>query len=113
LFKLDLLKANLFAQLIEERLATDQEFLIVGYSFGGLIALEILKLLEKNNRTGKLWLIDSSPQFLKMTTELAIRGEKAQEHEIQVQLIMRFLDLVWPHSADDVSFAEFKLLYFL
>jgi len=87
-------------------LAVDQEFLIVGYSFGGIIALEMLKLFEKNNRTGKLWLIDSSPQFLKMTTELVIRGEKAQEHEIQVQLIMRFLDIVWPHSTDNVSFRK-------
>lgn len=89
--------------MIEERLSADQEFLIVGYSFGGLIALEVLKLLEKNNHTGKLWLVDSSPQFLKMTTELTIRGEKSQEHEIQVQLIMRFLDLVWPHYTTNVS----------
>lgn len=90
----------------------DQDFLIVGYSFGGLIALEVLKLLEKNNRTGKLWLIDSSPQFLKMTTELSIRGEKSQEHEIQVQLILRFIDLVWPHNTTDVRQQTFKLYLF-
>lgn len=84
-------------------MAIDQEFLIVGYSFGGLIAIEVLKILEKNNRRGKLWLIDSSPQFLKIATELSIRGEKAQEHEIQVQLIMRFIDLVWPHNKTEVS----------
>ncbi|XP_060866838.1 fatty acid synthase-like [Metopolophium dirhodum] len=84
--------------LIQERLAADQEFSIVGYSFGGLIAIEVLKMLEKNNRTGQLWLIDSAPQFLKMTTELAIRGDKTQDQEIQVQLILRFLDLVWPHN---------------
>jgi len=89
-------------QLIEQRLSADQEFLIVGYSFGGLIAIEVLKLLEKNNRTGKLWLIDSSPQFLKMTTEIAIRGENDQDHEIQVQLIVRFTDLVWPHNKTKV-----------
>lgn len=90
-------------QLIEQRLSADQEFFIVGYSFGGLIALEVLKLLEKNNYKGKLWLIDSAPQFLKMTTELAICGEKSQEHEIQVQLIMRFIDLVWPGNTSEVS----------
>lgn len=90
-------------QLIEERLSADQEFSIIGYSFGGLIAIEVLKMLEKNNRTGKLWLIDSAPQFLKMTTELAIRGDKPQEQEIQVQLILRFLDLVWPHNKTNVS----------
>lgn len=76
----------------------------MGYSFGGLIALEITKLLEKNNRKGKLWLIDSSPEFLKMTTELAVTmGEKLQDQKLQIQLIMRFLDLVWPHNKSDVS----------
>lgn len=90
-------------QLIKQRLSADKAFFIVGYSFGGLIALEVIKLLEKNNCEGKLWLIDSSPQFLKMTTELAICGEKSQEHEIQVQLIMRFIDLVWRHDNSEVS----------
>lgn len=90
-------------QLIKERLSADQEFFIVGYSFGGLIALEVLKLLEKNNYKGKLWLIDSAPLFLKMTTELSICGEKSQDHEIQVQLIIRFLDLVWPCDISEVS----------
>jgi len=84
-------------------LTTDQEFLIVGYSFGGLIAIETLKLLEKNNRSGKMWLIDSAPQFLKMTTELAVCGDKSQDHEIQVQLIMRFLSLVWPYNKTEVG----------
>lgn len=84
-------------------MSVDQEFLIVGYSFGGLIALEIVKMLEKNNRTGKLWLIDSAPQFLKLTTEVTLLGDKSQDHEIQLKLIMRFLDLVWPHNSTDVS----------
>lgn len=90
-------------------MSADQEFSIVGYSFGGLIAIEVLKILEKNNRTGKLWLIDSAPMFLKMTTELAIRGDKTQDHEIQVQLIVRFLDLVWPHNKTSVSYFFFIL----
>lgn len=89
-------------QLIQQRLSADQEFLIVGYSFGGLIAMEVIKLLEKDNRTGKLWLIDSSPQFLKMTTEIAIRGDKTQDQEIQVHLILRFTELVWPHNKTKV-----------
>lgn len=94
-------------------MSADQEFLIVGYSFGGLIALEVVKLLEKNNRKGKLWLIDSSPQFLKMTTELTVIGGKSQEHEIQVQLILRFLDLVWPHNSTDVSKCIFNCIFIL
>lgn len=81
----------------------EEEFLIIGYSFGGLIALEVLRIMESNNRKGKFWLIDSAPQFLKMTTELAIGGDKSKEGEIQVQLILRFLDLVWPYNKTEVS----------
>lgn len=81
----------------------DQDFLILGYSFGGLIALEIVKLLEKNNRKGKLWLIDSAPKFLKMITELTILGDKSKEDTIQVQIIVKFIDLVWPHKKSGVS----------
>jgi len=84
-------------------LSADQQFSIVGYSFGGLIAIEVLKIMEKNNRTGKLWLIDSAPQFLKTISELSIRGDKTQEQEIQVQLLLRFLDLVWPNNKTEVS----------
>lgn len=93
-----------YSQLIEQHLVADQEFLLLGYSFGGIIALEILKLLEKNNRRGKLWLIDSSPQFLKMVTEsFRIRSGNTRDDEIQIYLIIRFLDLVWPHNYFDVS----------
>lgn len=81
----------------------DQEFFILGYSFGGIIALELIKLLEKKNRKGKLWLIDSAPQFLKMTTELAFLGENPIDTEIQVQLIVRFVELVWPYKKTEVS----------
>lgn len=93
--------------MIDQRLAAEQEFLLLGYSFGGLIALEILKLLEKNNRLGKLWLIDSAPQYLKIIIESANRNDNAQEHEIQVQLILRFFDLVWPNNNANVSFLKY------
>lgn len=81
----------------------EEEFLIIGYSFGGLIALEVLRILENHNRKGKCWLIDSAPQFLKTITELAVGGDRSKEDEIQVQLILRFYDLVWPSNKTEVS----------
>lgn len=93
-----------YSQLIEQELVTNQEFLLLGYSFGGIVALEILKLLEKNNRIGKICLIDSSPQYMKAIIEsLPIRSGNTREDEIQIYLITRFLDLVSPHNHFDVS----------
>lgn len=84
----------------------------MGYSFGGLIALEVLKLLEKNNRKGKLWLIDSAPQFLKMTAQLSFGGENVQDNEIQVQLLIRFIDFIWPFNKTEVSILKYLMYCF-
>ncbi|XP_050524285.1 fatty acid synthase [Daktulosphaira vitifoliae] len=84
--------------LIEARVSIGQEVLLLGYSFGGLIALELTKLLEQSNRSVKLWLIDSSPLFLKGITKIAFKGNESEENDIQVKLILRFLDLVWPSN---------------
>ncbi|XP_049941823.1 fatty acid synthase-like [Schistocerca serialis cubense] len=42
-------------------------FAIVGFSFGGLVALELTALLESKGYKGTLVLIDSSPDFIKET----------------------------------------------
>lgn len=68
-----------------------------------MIALEVLKLLEKNNRKGKLWLIDSAPQFLKMTAQLSFGGENIQDNAIQELLLLRFIDFIWPFYKTEVS----------
>lgn len=38
-----------------------KEFLIMGYSFGSLIAIELARLLEAKNFSGRLILIDGAP----------------------------------------------------
>lgn len=53
----DDLQSNIFTHI--------PEFKIVGYSFGGLVALHIAAELEKRGMNGRLILIDSGPFFLK------------------------------------------------
>lgn len=38
---------------------------MVGYSYGGLVAMEIAYILEQKGRTGYLYIIDSSPIIVK------------------------------------------------
>lgn len=60
-----------------KRVQSQKEFLIVGYSFGSLIAIELARLLEAQNFFGRLILIDGAPdqmkflvkKFLSFTTE--------------------------------------------
>lgn len=81
----------------------DQEFHIIGYSFGGLVAMEVTKLLEAEGRKGRLWLIDSSPEFLKDITTISLLGKgENPDVELQVKIIIRFLDLIWPQATKEV-----------
>lgn len=90
-------------QHILDHLAADQQFCIVGYSYGGLIALEMVKLLEKQNRSGQLWLIDSSPEFLKVVAATSILSDTVKtEDELQVNVITRFLENIWPEATNVV-----------
>jgi fatty acid synthase, animal type len=43
----------------------DDKFMLVGYSFGSLIALKLAKALEDCGKSGKVVLIDGSPKYIK------------------------------------------------
>lgn len=45
------------------------EFILVGYSYGSLIAIELARLLESKSFTGRLILIDGSPDQMKASKE--------------------------------------------
>ncbi|KAL6446822.1 hypothetical protein ACFW04_001330 [Cataglyphis niger] len=50
---------------VMEKMKDQKEFLIVGYSFGSLIAIELARLLEAKNFIGRLILIDGAPDWMK------------------------------------------------
>lgn len=83
-----------------KRLRPGDSFNLVGYSFGGLIAMELAVLLEKEGFQGKTVLIDSSPDFLKMITEESFLHD-VSETNLQVQLLMRFIAMVWPQDTQE------------
>lgn len=49
---------------ISQSLINQNEFFIVGHSFGSLVALKIASMLEKSGKMGRLVLIDGSPEYL-------------------------------------------------
>lgn len=97
-------ECNIFSfQYVTSRQPANEEFHIIGYSFGGLVALELVKLLEKEGRKGRLWLIDSSPEFLQTMTKLTLMTTEQADDEAQVKIILRFLDLIWPQATKGVT----------
>ncbi|XP_025263530.1 fatty acid synthase-like, partial [Camponotus floridanus] len=52
-----------------EKVQSRKEFLIIGYSFGSLIAIELARLLEAKNFSGCLILINGAPDQIKFLLE--------------------------------------------
>jgi len=68
-------------QHILERMKNRKEFLIVGYSFGSLIAIELARFLEAENFTGRLILIDGAPDQMKFLKEQMFCSNSQSELE--------------------------------
>ncbi|XP_011878072.1 PREDICTED: fatty acid synthase [Vollenhovia emeryi] len=65
-------------------------FAIVGYSFGSLIAIELVKRLEKRGLSGRLVLIDGAPEILKTVIEQFLPS--ATEGELQNNILLAIMD---------------------
>jgi len=77
-----------------EKIQSQKEFLIVGYSFGSLIAIELARLLEAKNFFGRLILIDGAPDQIKFLFEKHFYHTTEQEPQniILLHLITLYFD---------------------
>jgi len=67
----------------------DKTFVIVGHSFGSLLALKIVHKLESLGKTGKLILIDAAPSYSSETTRGALPANFT-DNDIQSAVIYYF-----------------------
>ncbi|XP_018362103.1 PREDICTED: fatty acid synthase [Trachymyrmex cornetzi] len=72
-------------------------FAIVGYSYGSLIALELVKRLEKHGLSGRLVLIDGAPELLKTMLEQFLPA--TTEEELQNNILLSIMDTVQSASS--------------
>jgi surfactin synthase thioesterase subunit len=68
--------------------------ILIGYSFGTLVSLEVLGLLESRGYRGKIVFIDGSPAYLKSSRLESVPGDT--EAEFQTNLIYKILALLIP-----------------
>lgn len=74
------------------------EFLIVGYSFGSLIAIELARLLEAENFLGRLILIDGAPDALKHA--LKQLSNITSQDELENAVLIRFMTTYFGSNYD-------------
>jgi thioesterase domain-containing protein len=60
---------------------------LLGYSFGGLLALELALVLEAEGREGQLYLVDTSPDFSKALLEY-VTGTDEEEFDCNLICII-------------------------
>jgi fatty acid synthase len=69
---------------------------LLGYSYGGLLALELALELEADGREGHLYLVDSSPDFVKALLDY-FAGSNNEQFETNV--ICSMFNIIAPHES--------------
>jgi pimeloyl-ACP methyl ester carboxylesterase len=87
---------DLSLQHIHSRLAPGEPFSLLGYSFGGLLALELAMELEAEGREGHLYLVDSAPEFSKLLAQHMVGSD---EKKFETSLVCRMFSVIAPHEA--------------
>jgi len=76
---------------ILKKMKNQKEFLIVGYSFGSLIAIELARLLEASNFSGRLLLIDGAPDQMKLLINQYFTS--SSQDELQNMILLKILEM--------------------
>uniref|UniRef100_A0A182X139 Uncharacterized protein n=1 Tax=Anopheles quadriannulatus TaxID=34691 RepID=A0A182X139_ANOQN len=77
--------------MFETVFAKAEQFLVIGYSFGSLLALEVVKRLEARSLRGKLMLIDGSPLYLQRFASHHLSGFDDEHLQMAIlTLVLRF-----------------------
>lgn len=79
----------------------DANFILIGYSFGSLLTLEIANLLEAKGKKGSVKIIDGSPQFLHKLATNAI-PDKSDE-SIKSVIILTCIRLLFPDEFKEIA----------
>lgn len=77
-----------------EKIKTKRNFVIVAYSYGTLIAIELARRLEEMNFQGRLVLIDGAPEQMKALTNQHIPYSTIGE--LQNNVLLGMMDLLNP-----------------
>ncbi|XP_023313671.1 fatty acid synthase-like [Trichogramma pretiosum] len=89
--------ANHFLPHVLDRSKGRRNFVIVGYSFGSLIAIEIVRKLESQGMSGQLILIDGAPDQLQVITSNQITANS--DEELQSHTLMAMINIVHPDNS--------------
>ena len=81
------------------------DFTVVGYSFGSLVAIELVRKLEAEGMVGKLIVIDGSPDLMKEIKKQHLKSKS--DEELQNNILLGMMDTLHPAISSQVSVSLF------
>ncbi|XP_057319878.1 fatty acid synthase-like [Microplitis mediator] len=78
-----------------------KDFVIIGYSFGALVAIELVRKLEAQGLNGKLILIDGSPDFTKAFKDQMFPS--SNDEELQYNILVGIAEMIVPALSEEFS----------
>ncbi|XP_053675272.1 fatty acid synthase-like [Anopheles nili] len=91
---------SVFDEMFETVFAKAEQFLVIGYSFGALLALDVVKRLEGRSLKGKLMLIDGSPLYLQRFASHHLSG--FDDEHLQMAILTLVLSFALPSVSTDI-----------
>ncbi|XP_053675149.1 fatty acid synthase-like [Anopheles nili] len=91
---------SVFDEMFETVFAKAEQFLVIGYSFGALLALDVVKRLEARSIRGKLILIDGSPMYLQRFASHHLSG--FDDEHLQMTVLTLVLSFVFPTATHEI-----------
>uniref|UniRef100_A0A1B0AA75 oleoyl-[acyl-carrier-protein] hydrolase n=1 Tax=Glossina pallidipes TaxID=7398 RepID=A0A1B0AA75_GLOPL len=94
---------------VKKVLKANRQFYIVAYSYGALIALELVAMLEKAGFDGQLLLIDGAPHFLTKLTHLHF-GENITDNNLYDLILSGIIQTVFREDIKELLLLQFSQL---
>ena len=80
----------------------DEKYILIGYSFGSLLAIKFANLLESKGKSGNIVIIDGSPKFLNEMLNQLLPADCSDEF-IKGITIQSCIKLLFRDSAQEIS----------
>ncbi|XP_036143017.1 fatty acid synthase-like [Monomorium pharaonis] len=84
------------------KLRDGKDFVMVGYSFGSIIAIELTRRLESLNFKGRLVLIDGAPEQIQMISKHFI-SDSNNDTDLQINVLTIFMKVYLPVKEETIK----------
>ncbi|KYN04769.1 Fatty acid synthase [Cyphomyrmex costatus] len=92
-------KTDHLMKYIIPKLKNGKDFIMVGFSFGSLIAIELTRRLETMNFKGRLILIDGAPELIRMIYKCYM---PSSELDLQIYVLTHIMEIYSPGNSKKI-----------